>query len=49
MASRLCKENTFWKIQKYSNYKRWQDFSARLVVDATGYDPVFLKLKSCGP
>ncbi len=24
-------------------------YSARLVVDATGYDPVFLKLKSCGP
>ena len=24
-------------------------YSARLIVDATGYDPVFLKLKSCGP
>ncbi len=24
-------------------------YSARLVVDATGYDPVFLKLRSCGP
>ena len=24
-------------------------YSARLVIDATGYDPVFLKLKSCGP
>ena len=26
-----------------------KSYSARLVVDATGYDPVFLKLKSCGP
>ena len=26
-----------------------KNYSARLVIDATGYDPVFLKLKSCGP
>ena len=26
-----------------------KNYSARLVIDATGYDPVFLKLKTCGP
>jgi len=38
--------------EKYKSTVTTKDgntYSARLVVDATGYDPVFLKLKSCGP
>ena len=39
-------------MKKYKSTVTTKDgkaYSARLVVDATGYDPVFLKLKSCGP
>ena len=39
----------FEKYKSIVTTKDGKTYSARLVVDATGYDPVFLKLKSCGP
>ena len=39
-------------FEKYKSSVTTNDgkiYSARLVIDATGYDPVFLKLKPCGP
>jgi len=39
----------FEKYKSTVTTKDGKTYSARLVVDATGYDPVFLKLKSCGP
>jgi len=39
----------FEKSKSTVTTKDGKTYSARLVVDATGYDPVFLKLKSCGP
>jgi len=39
----------FEKYKSTVTTKDGKTLSARLVVDATGYDPVFLKLKSCGP
>ena len=45
----FAKKIHFEKYKSTVTTNAGMTYSARLVVDATGYDPVFLKLKSCGP